>query len=691
MKTGNAEIHPGLRLLGFGGCLIALVIGGTAAVGEPGPSTDVLLKVKPAVVIIVTEVSGDVRLTCPNRSPQRVTPPSNQAHGSGYLVNPDGYIITNGHVVQPYYEKDDQEIRETFLRQSIEEACLEAGLSEDRKQAAVRQLYPRIAPTASVELKKTLTVVLPNRDKFVAEVKAYSPALAERPGKRVSSSGGGAKESGKDVAVLKIDAKNLPTIPLGDSDRVQVGQPIRILGFPGVVMYHDLLDKRSAVEASVTSGLVSSLKVDARGGQVIQTDAAASWGNSGGPAINDRGEVVGMLTFISLTPDETQAIQGFNFLVPVNTVKEFARSAGVPLDKASPFNTVWHEAVNRYTRGDWAGAQSRLDAANRLLPNLPDVQRLQTDVQLRLLQSSPWSNPLLLGGVAVVALAAAGGAWVMVRRRRRPAVVTASPEMPEPVKEAPAATAAPLPLRLPAADLARALAQRADLVIVDVRTPTSYAASSVQAKGALRIKPRGDHPGVRPPGTQSRDHPLLRFPGRGSQRSCSATFDGAGQRLTEQGYARVAVLIGGFAAWQAASLPLERTPHARAAVPAASLGALLIPGPENAPAIKAEIGVDLPVGVKGTGPYFNARATTLRTSGLFLATAEPLTMDQKLRLTIFLKGDALEVTGVVTSVHPRPVGGKAQGAEVTFDPLSEEAATILEGFILAHWTGGPAS
>jgi len=684
MKTGNAEIHPGLWLLGIGSLLTALAVGGTAATGQPGPSTDVLLKVKPAVVIIVTEVSGDVRLTCPNRSPQRVTPPSNQAHGSGYLVNPDGYIITNGHVVQPYYEKDDQEIRETFLRQSIEEACLEAGLSEDRKQAAVRQLYPRIAPTASVELKKTLTVVLPNRDKFVAEVKAYSPALAERPGKRVSSSGGGAKESGKDVAVLKIDARNLPTIPLGDSDRVQVGQPIRILGFPGVVMYHDLLDKRSAVEASVTSGLVSSLKVDARGGQVIQTDAAASWGNSGGPAINDRGEVVGMLTFISLTPDETQAIQGFNFLVPVNTVKEFARSAGVPLDKASPFNTVWHEAVNRYTRGDWAGAQSRLDAANRLLPNLPDVQRLQTDVQLRLLQSSPWSNPLLIGGVAIAALVAAGSAWVMVRRRRRPAVVTASPEMPEPVKEAPAATAAPLPLRLPAADLARALAQRADLVIVDVRTPTSYAASSVQAKGALRASAEEI---VQVCAALSHNQGIILY----CDSPAEAASARAAQLLIEQGYTRVAVLIGGFAAWQAASLPLERTPHARAAAPAASLGALPIPGPENAPAIKAEIGVDLPVGVKGTGPYFNARATTLRMTGLFLATAEPLTRDQKLRLTIFLRGEPLEVTGQVTSVHPRPVGGKPQGAEVTFDRLGEEAATILEGFILAHWSGGPAS
>jgi hypothetical protein len=78
-------------------------------------------------------------------------------------------------------------------------------------------------------------------------------------------------------------------------------------------------------------------------------------------------------------------------------------------------------------------------------------------------------------------------------------------------------------------------------------------------------------------------------------------------------------------------------------------------------------------------------------TGLCLATGEPLMTDQRLRLTIFLKGEPLEAGGWVASVHPRPVSGRPQGVEVTFDAPSEESATILEGFILAHWTGGPAS
>jgi S1-C subfamily serine protease len=74
---------------------------GLVLAGEPARTTEMLLKVKPAVAIVMTEISGNVRLTCPNRPLQRVTVAPIREHGTGFLITPDGYLVTNGHVVQP--------------------------------------------------------------------------------------------------------------------------------------------------------------------------------------------------------------------------------------------------------------------------------------------------------------------------------------------------------------------------------------------------------------------------------------------------------------------------------------------------------------------------------------------------------------------------------------------------------------
>ena len=661
-----------LARLGLGGWAACVFATGLAWAGEPSRITEVLLKVKPAVVMVTTEISGEVRLTCPNGSPQRVTPAPIRAHGTGVLITPDGYLITNGHVVQPYHESNDREQREAILRQAVEQSCLATSLPEKQKRQAVSGLLVRLTPSTTVELKKKLTVVLPNRETFAADVKAYSPPLADRPGKQGSTDGGPATESGKDLAIVKIDARNLPTAPLGNSDRVQLGQPVHLLGFPGVVLYHDLLDKRSAVEASVTSGTISSVKLDARGAPVIQTDAAASWGNSGGPAINEQGEVIGILTFISLTSDETQSIQGFNFLVPVNMVREFARTAGAVLGAPSPFNAVWREAVERFGREDWTGAQTKLDAAARLVPNLPDVQRLQAETELRLLQASRWPSFWTLGGVVVALLAATGGAWWGWRRRRAPSTstrVVASAPTPAPAD----------PVRVSAADLARALGERTDLVLVDVREQSDYASSSVQAKGAVRASAADV---LQACSTLARHQGIVLYcasPGE-------ATSLQAARRLMVEGYTRVVVLTGGFAAWEGASLPLERTPHARTMMVGVSPSALPTPGIARDHGMKAD--ANLPVGVKGAGPYFNARAMNVSVAGLVLRSPQELTVGQRLRLSIFLPGEPVEVAGQVVSLDPRSPDGTEKTAEIAFEALGQDQATALEGFILAQRTTG---
>lgn len=671
IRRPGARWPAGLAWLAF--ALVATWRPGIGAVdaGERTPAADVLRKVKPAVVIVTTKVFGEVRLTCPDRAPQRVVPEPIQAHGTGFLITADGYLVTNGHVVQPYHDPDDSEHRGALLREAIEKACVPQDLSEQQKRAAVRGLAARLAKSADVEVRKSLTVVLSNRDTFVADVKAYSPPLAERPGKQSVAKGAPALESGKDVAILKIDARNLPTVPLGDSDRVQLGQAIYLLGFPGVVMYHDLLDKRSAVEASITAGQISSVKRDARGAPVIQTDAAASWGNSGGPAIDDQGRVVGVLTFISLTSDDTQAIQGFNFLVPASTVLEFARAAGADLGAPSPFNAVWHDAVDRFRRKDWGGAQVKLDAAARLVPNLPDVRRLQAETEIHLLQDKRPPTALLIGAGGAAVLALVGGAcwWERRRRRARRAPANAAVQAQAPALLRPV-------VRVAATDLARALAQRTDLVIVDVREASTHASSPVQAKGAVRASVADV---VETASTLAREQGIILYCDLPGEEASTE----AARRLMAAGYTRVAVLAGGFAAWEAASLPLERTPHARGLAESARR-ALPASRVEAVPSMQAE--VDLPVGVKGGGPYFNARATRLGLTGLSLRSPTALTVGQRVRLTVFIPGEALEIGGQVVSAEPAVGNGGICAAEVTFDALPEEHATALEGLILAQRT-----
>src|SRR5690606_33856709 len=186
------------------------------------------------------------------------------------------------------------------------------------------QLFPR----AQIALTRSLDVFLQNWRKLPAEVEECSPPLSPVPGKL--SMPWMEMQTGKDVAVLKIQGRDLPTVRLGDSDRVQIGDNVHVAGYPGVVMEHPYLSPQTVLEASFTRGQVSALRLAVQDSNALPVGAAMTWGNSGGPIFSDAGEVVGMSTFISIAQHTgaAQAIAGFNFAVPTSVVREFLRSAG---------------------------------------------------------------------------------------------------------------------------------------------------------------------------------------------------------------------------------------------------------------------------------------------------------------------------------------------------------------------------
>ena len=122
-----------------------------------------------------------------------------------------------------------------------------------------------------------------------------------------------ATDERRDLAVVRVAGFNLPNLDLGNSDTLTVGEAVVIVGSP------------RGLEGTVTAGILSSVRDAADGLKVLQTDAAVNPGNSGGPLLNDRGQAIGVVSFI------LRSSQGLNFAVPINYVRGLLSSLHEPM------------------------------------------------------------------------------------------------------------------------------------------------------------------------------------------------------------------------------------------------------------------------------------------------------------------------------------------------------------------------
>lgn len=149
-----------------------------------------------------------------------------------------------------------------------------------------------------------------------------------------------ARDTVLDIAVIKVEAKELPIIKLGDSDKLKAGQTVIAIG-------NSLGEFRNTASKGIISGLKRSISASNGRGQselleeVIQTDAAINPGNSGGPIVDLKGNVVGVNVAMA------QGAENIGFAIPINNVKRIYQSVKLTGRIIRPYMGVRYMVINK--------------------------------------------------------------------------------------------------------------------------------------------------------------------------------------------------------------------------------------------------------------------------------------------------------------------------------------------------------
>lgn len=354
--------------------LIAAVTGATA---DPAPSTaaapqvsafsngDLIALTQPAIVRIITRYEGtttvpDFRVNLETLTwsigPGAAEPIhyDSSTSGSGFIVSSDGYIVTNSHVASgaAYQNRLATQLAAAIILDKADTLTaaqnkkLEAlGYTKDTFAKLAADGITYIASHLSIITPASITVltlkareVATSTSAFDTQVQNSSNAELQKQVANLIKTGVPATvvaenrnfiNDEKDIAVIKVNETNLPTIALGDSRVVKNGDAIYVFGFPSTADLNGLTG-----EPSFTPGAVNAFKDSTQHTfKYIQTDANISHGSSGGPVLNARGEAVGVITLGTSNADG----DSFAFAIPIDMVVNVIKGNSITLTTANGY------------------------------------------------------------------------------------------------------------------------------------------------------------------------------------------------------------------------------------------------------------------------------------------------------------------------------------------------------------------
>ncbi|HEU5226577.1 MAG TPA: serine protease [Ktedonobacteraceae bacterium] len=376
---------------------------------------------KPAVVRIFTTVdsrltvhfaqNNDVTFPLANSGNGTATPTATTAtatsypltlSGSGTFITSNGDILTADHVVNP---PKDQTLAQFLYAQA----------AQDVANYINRNVTPGSTSVTATQVTQQLATGLlqstPIYDKVTSEAflstdytgPLVAPTLQDVPSRFHAIVDKIESESvfdQKDVAIIHASFSfDTPSVQLGNSSNVQQQDTLTIIGFPG---NGDVSTKPTdLLTSSVNKINVSSIKTTDSGAPVIQVGGNVEHGDSGGPALDANGTVVGIVSFGLGSPDSPNGLGGTSFLQAGNSAADLVQSLKLNTTPG-PFEQLWSQAFSDYsasTPGHWHKAQQEFEQLTKkytsfaaVTPYL-DYARTQADVEQGLPTPTPTAQP----------------------------------------------------------------------------------------------------------------------------------------------------------------------------------------------------------------------------------------------------------------------------------------------------------
>ncbi|HLC36371.1 MAG TPA: trypsin-like peptidase domain-containing protein [archaeon] len=323
--------------------------------------------------------------------------------GTGFIISPDGYIVTNAHVLLADEDPETlllNQLGREFAESLIQESAPAYNIPDEEKQimtldflAKIGQYFDVYGRISGIEVKVHALngIASPGEDlrinRWRAEIKKIGEVSKVIDGEPIPST---------DVAIIKVQQSNLPTVKLGNPDKMQPGDSVFVIGYPSAAQ-QPIFREQEKIEPTVSQGVISARKTLRTGIETFQTDASILGGNSGGPAYNTQGEVIGIATF-----GVTEGA-GVNWLLSANLAKEFMNELNIK-NVESVVDGTYDEALEAFWNKKCFIAVEKLKSVLVLYPGHPYANDYLTECERAIIagEITEEVDTTLLGGIIIM-------------------------------------------------------------------------------------------------------------------------------------------------------------------------------------------------------------------------------------------------------------------------------------------------